>query len=131
MDIIDVFGMKISRDPENGFLSITDLLREVNRKRALNRQPRFNHLSWFHRQSTKDLIADIEKKHGKAKINSLGRGSHTMAHPILFIEMAIATSPLIKMEVYEFCFSRENFTKEIISEHFTGKIKTTNDPFND
>ncbi len=65
---------------------------------------RFNEKAWFKNKSTKEFIAELEAKYGKVKISARGRGKHTWVHPLLFIDMALAIDPKLKIEVYEWMF---------------------------
>ena len=48
-----------------------------------------------------EFITELEESiDGKAKISGRGRGNHTWVHPYLFIDLALAINPKLKLEVY-------------------------------
>ncbi len=101
----DILGGKISQKSKSEFFSATDLEEIGNDWRKANDLPKFDMNSFFNNKATKEFIEEIEKKYGvKARITSKGKGHHTWIHPLLFIDMALAISPTLKVEVYEWIF---------------------------
>lgn len=100
----DLFGMQISQHSKTEHFSATDLVKAGNRWRALNGMAPFNEKAWLQNKSTKEFIEELEVKYGKVKISARGRGQHTWIHPLLFIDMALAISPRLKIETYEWMF---------------------------
>lgn len=100
----ELFGMSIAQNSKTEYFSATDLVKAGNHWRAVNKMGPFNEKSWFKNKGTEEFIAEIESKYGKAKIPARGRGNHTWVHPLLFIDMALAISPTLKIEVYEWMF---------------------------
>jgi hypothetical protein len=100
----ELFGVEISQKSKTEFFSATDLVRAGNQWRASNGMELFKMSEWLRRKSTKEFISELEDKYGKVKISGRGRGNHTWVHPLLFIDMALAISPKLKIEVYEWLF---------------------------
>jgi hypothetical protein len=100
----ELFGGTISQSSKNGFFSATNLVRLGNKWRLLNDLPVFDFNSWLSNKSTKEFIETLKNKYGEIKINSKGKNSHTMVHPLLFIDIALAISPQLKIEVYEWLY---------------------------
>lgn len=100
----ELFGSTICQKSKSEFFSATDLVKAGNKYRVLNNMPLFNEKQWFQNNSTKEFIKELEGKYGKVKTAKRGRGSHTWVHPLLFIDMALAISPSLKIETYEWLF---------------------------
>jgi hypothetical protein len=100
----ELFGFPISQKSKSEFFSATDLVKAGNSYRVKNGMPFFNEKQWFNNSSTKEFISELELKYGKIKVSGRGRGSHTWVHPLLFIDLALAINPKLKVEVYEWLF---------------------------
>ncbi len=100
----ELFGMEISQKSKNEFFSGTDLSRAGNKWRIINGLEPFNMSEWLRRKGTKEFISELKDRYGKAYVSGRGRGKHTWLHPLLFIDMALAISPKLKIEVYEWLF---------------------------
>jgi len=96
----ELFGKEISQKSQSGYFSATDLIRAGNLWRRKNDFEDFNFSKWLTNKSTKEFVSELEKQFGNVKINSKGKGQHTWVHPYLFIDMALAISPQLKIEVY-------------------------------
>lgn len=96
-----LFGYEISQKSKSEFLSATDLVRAGNKWRLLNGFQPFNLNEWFRQKNVKEFISALEEKYGKVKVSGKGRNSHTWVHPYLFIDIALAISPQLKIEAYE------------------------------
>jgi hypothetical protein len=96
----ELFGCEISQKSKSEFFSATDLVRAGNRWRISQGMQPFDMSAWFSQSSTKEFIASLEDKFGQVKMAGRGRGNHTWVHPYLFIDMALAISPTLKIEVY-------------------------------
>ncbi|MGH2415351.1 MAG: KilA-N domain-containing protein, partial [Microcystaceae cyanobacterium] len=60
-----------------------------------------------------EFIAEVELRYGKSVIRTKGRNSITWVHPLLFIDIALAISPRLKIETYQWiiddlCGIRDN-----------------------
>jgi hypothetical protein len=99
-----LFDSEISQQSLSGLFSATDLVMAGNKWRLKNNLPFFNMSVWMQSQSTKEFINLLENKYGQVKVNSKGKNSHTWVHPYLFIDMALAISPELKIEVYSWIY---------------------------
>ena len=102
----ELFGMPISQKSKSEFFSLTDLERAGNKWRAINGLPSFDKKQWLETKQVKEFIHELEEKYGTVIITARGRGTHTWVHPLLFIDMALAISPKLKIEVYEWLFDK-------------------------
>jgi len=100
----DLFGEQIQQQSKTEFFSANDLVRAGNKWRIANGLPAFNLQEWFRRKSSKEFINELQNKYGKVKIAGRGRNSNTWVHPLLFIDIALAINPKLKIEVYEWLF---------------------------
>lgn len=100
----ELFGKEISQKSQTEFFSATDLVRAGNTWRIVNGLQAFEMNDWFNLKSTKEFIKSLEGKYGQVKISGRGRGVHTWVHPFLFIDMALAISPELKIEVYSWLY---------------------------
>lgn len=99
-----LFGCEIKQKSKSEFFSSTDLVKAGNRWRAANGMPTFNFHQWRNGNQTKEFIKEIEDKFGTAIISGRGRGVNTWVHPYLFLDIALAIDPKLKIEVYEWIF---------------------------
>ena len=102
----EIFGEIISQKSKSEFFSATDLDRAGNKWRVDNGMPFFKKEEWYRTKSTKEFIKELENKFGVVKIPAKGRNSHTWIHPYLFIDMALAINPELKIHVYEWLFDK-------------------------
>lgn len=96
----ELFGCEISQKSKSEFFSATDLIRAGNIWRGQNNLPVFNFTTWLQNPSVKEFLKALEDKFGEVKVSTRGRGGHTWVHPYLFIDLALAISPELKVEVY-------------------------------
>lgn len=102
----NLLGGEVSQHSKNEMFSATDLAKIGNKWRIANDMDPFSMKSWLGNKGTKEFITELEAKYGKVKISSRGKGGHTWMHPLLFIDMALAISPKIKLEAYEWLFDQ-------------------------
>lgn len=95
-----LFDYNIRQNSKTGMINVNDMLIAGNNWRALNKMPLFNFNSWYQTQSTKEFIAELEKQFGKVVYTKRGNNGSTWFHPYLFIDLALAISPKLKIEVY-------------------------------
>jgi len=98
------FNGEIRQNSKTGFFSATDLVKEGNIWRAQNGLSSFKMSEWLRQKGTLDFITELERDGEKAKISGRGRGSSTWVHPYLFIDMALAINPKLKVEVYKWIY---------------------------
>lgn len=100
----ELFGVEVSQKSKSEMLSGTDLVRAGNKWRRANDMSDFNLSQWLKRQSTLEFISELKAKYGKVLVMGRGRSAHTWLHPLLFIDCALAISPKLKIEAYEWLF---------------------------
>lgn len=101
----ELFGHEISQKSKSEFLSATDLVRAGNIFRKNNNIIDFNLSQWLNNQTTKDFIQALEEKYKTTiLIKDRGRNANTWVHPFLFIDIALAISPQLKIETYEWLY---------------------------
>ncbi len=99
-----LFGFEVSQKSKSEMLSGTDLVKAGNVWRRANGLSDFNMSQWLKKSSTTEFINELEQKFGKALIKGRGRSAHTWMHPLLFIDCALAISPKLKIETYQWLF---------------------------
>lgn len=95
-----LFDREISQNSKTGFFSATDLVNAGNLWRLNNGKEMFKLATWKNTKSTVEFIEELKKQYGNVYIPARGRGSNTWVHPYLFIDIALAISPSLKIEVY-------------------------------
>jgi hypothetical protein len=100
-----LFNQEISQKSKSEFLSATDLVRAGNQWRAYNGLSLFDLSEWFRQKGTIEFMTELENTFKcKVKIAGRGRGKHTWVHPYLFIDLALAISPKLKIETYSWLY---------------------------
>jgi len=100
-----LFGGDVSQQSKSEYFSATDLIRAGNKWRMSEGLSAFDFQQWYNQKGTKEFAETLEAKYGKkVKISAKGRGQHTWVHPLLFIDLALAISPTLKIEVYEWLY---------------------------
>ncbi|MFT6347103.1 MAG: hypothetical protein ACJAYB_000084 [Psychromonas sp.] len=101
-----LLGGHITQHSKTEMFSATDLVKLGNSWRAVNSMPLFVMKAWLQNKGTKEFVSELQIKFGKDKVkkSARGRGAHTWLHPLLFIDMALAISPKLKIETYEWIF---------------------------
>lgn len=101
----ELFGSEIRQQSKTEFFSATDLVNAGNKWRRDNKLNDFNLYQYLKSKSTVEFIKELEKKYEqKVLISSKGRNGSTWVHPLLFIDIALAINPKLKIEVYEWIF---------------------------
>jgi len=100
----ELFGREISQKSKSEFFSETDLVRAGNIWRMTHGQPAFSSAEWLRQKGTSEFVSLLKDKYVTVRIPARGRGQHTWIHPLLFIDMALAISPSLKIEVYEWLY---------------------------
>lgn len=96
-----LFGSEIEQKSKSEFLSVTDLVRAGN----TIRETPFNLTLWLNNKSTKEFIFELERAFGvNPIIKGRGRSAKTWAHPLLFIDLALAIDPKLKIEGYQWLY---------------------------
>ncbi len=102
----EIFGSEISQHSKTEMFSATDLVRVGNKWRMLNEIEPFDMRSWLKNKGTVEFTDELAAKYGKENVRKAarGKGTHTWVHPLLFIDMALAISPKLKIEAYQWLF---------------------------
>jgi len=100
----EIFNKEISQKSKSGFFSATDLIKAGNKWRSENGIDLFNLTAWFQQKNVKIFIKTLENEFGRVKISGRGRGKHTWVHPFLFIDIALAINPELKIKVYKWLY---------------------------
>ena len=100
-----LLGGEIRQRSKSEFFSANDLLRVGNLWRLNNGLNIISLAEWFKRKATKEFIKVLEDNTGlPVKQSTRGRDASTWVHPFLFIDLALAINPKIKLEVYQWLF---------------------------
>jgi hypothetical protein len=99
-----LFDSEISQKSQSGFFSATDLVNAGNRWRTLNRLSPFDLQQWLRTKQSKEFIDELKEQFGEVYKSQRGRGKHTWVHPYLFIDIALAIDPKLKIEVYRWIY---------------------------
>lgn len=97
----ELFGSEVRQSNQTEFISANDIVRAGDRWRLANNMQFFNFQGWLNTQGTKDFIKALEKEFGKVIIAKRGQHGGTWVHPYLAIDLALAISPTLKIEVYK------------------------------
>jgi hypothetical protein len=100
----ELFGIEISQQSKTEFFSATELVAAGNKWRRNNNLSEFNLSQYLKSVSFIEFKNELENKYGNTIISSRGRNSNTWVHPLLFIDIALAINPKLKVEVYEWLF---------------------------
>ena len=100
----ELFGCEVEQNSKTEMFNATSLAKAGNVWRVTNGLSEFNLSQWLKSKGTKEFIVALEEKHGDVLKIGRGRSSSTWIHPLLFIDMALAISPTLKIEVYEWLF---------------------------
>ena len=100
----ELFGCEISQQSKTEFFSATDLVNAANVWRITNGLKVFNLSQYLKGASFTEFKNELEKKYGSVISSSKGRSSNTWVHPLVFIDIALAINPKLKIEVYEWLF---------------------------
>ena len=102
----ELFGEIIHQKSKSEFFSATDLVKVGNKWRISKGMAPFDMKAWFARKDVHEFLVELERTKGTVKISGKGRGHHTWVHPILFIDMALAINPALKVEVYDWLYDQ-------------------------
>lgn len=96
-----LFGENIQQQSKTGYFSANDLINAGNKYRINNNMPILKLQEWLNGTATKSFITELEfQLNTKVKKSSRGRNGSTWIHPFLFIDLALAIDPKLKIEVY-------------------------------
>ncbi len=100
----ELFGCAITQQSKTEFFSATDLVRAGNLWRKDKGVGDFNLSHFMKSEPFLEFKKEIEEKYGNAITTSRGKGASTWVHPLIFIDIALAINPKLKVEVYEWLF---------------------------
>jgi len=100
----ELFGSEIKQQSKTGFFSATDLARVGNKWRITRDLSVFNLSVFLKSKSTTEFIEELNHKYDIVLSTGRGRNAQTWVHPLLFIDIALAINPKLKIEVYEWLF---------------------------
>lgn len=100
----ELFGYPISQQSKTEFFSATELVKAGNAWRFENKLSLFNLSQYLKGSSFNEFKVELENKYGNVVVSSRGRNSNTWVHPLIFIDIALAINPKLKIEVYEWLF---------------------------
>lgn len=96
-----ILGHTVRQDSKIEYLSATDLARIGNKWRESKGLSRFDMSQYLKGKATTELINELEKEYDCIPIlKGRGRNSNTMVHPLLFVDIALAIHPTLKIKVY-------------------------------
>lgn len=100
----ELFGAEIEQNSKTEMFNATTLSKAGNKWRLENGMPEFNLSQWLKTKTTCEFVDTLRLKYENVLIIGRGRNSATWVHPLLFIDMALAISPTLKVEVYQWLF---------------------------
>lgn len=95
-----LFGVPVLQKSKSEFFSATNLVKAGNKWRINNEKNPFVLQEFLRRKETKEFVYELEKKFGIVYSAGKGRNAQVWVHPLLFIDIALAISPKLKIEVY-------------------------------
>lgn len=99
-----LFDGVIKQRSKSEFFSVTDLVKSGNRWRLENNLSPFDFNQWRQSNQTKEFMSALESKFGTVLISARGRGHDTWVHPFIFLDVALAINPTLKIEVYDWLY---------------------------
>lgn len=99
-----ILGGVAKQRSKSGFFNASDFLIIANKWRIEKGMKPFDMEYWFRSNQTKEFISSLEKRFGVVKIAGRGRGTSTWVHPYIFIDLALAINPELKVEVYTWMY---------------------------
>jgi len=100
----ELFGSEISQQSKTGFFNASDLVKVGNKWRYSRDMPNFNFSAFLNNSKTKEFIKELHSKYDIVISKGKSKNSTTWVHPLLFIDIALAINPKLKVEVYEWLF---------------------------
>jgi len=100
----ELFGVQIKQQSKTEFFSATDLTKAGNMWRRSRGIGDFNLSVFLKSKGTAEFIKELHDKYAIVISKGRGRNSQTWVHPLLFIDIALAINPKLKVEVYEWLF---------------------------
>lgn len=97
-----LFGVEIWQKTKDSYFCITDLVKAGNQYRYSRGKSLFNLTAYLNSKSTKEFIKEIETKYNCIAVRKGNvKKSKSWGHPLIFVDIALAIDPALKIEVYE------------------------------
>jgi hypothetical protein len=95
---------KVRQSNQTGFFSVNDLLLYGNKWRITHDLKLFNYSSWYNSSSTKGFLKELTEQYGEIIISKKGKTGERWVHPFIFLDIALAINPALKVEVYRWIY---------------------------
>lgn len=96
---------EIRQSSKTGYFCASDMVNAGNKWRFTNDLKQFNYSQWLKNPTTVEFIKALENETGeKAIIKGNAKNSLSWIHPFLFIDLALAISPALKVKVYRWIY---------------------------
>jgi hypothetical protein len=96
-----LFGSEIGQQSKTKFFSATDLVGAGNVWRSKNGLSQFNLSVFMKSEPFLEFKEELSKIYGEVIVTKRGRNGETWVHPSIFIDIALAINPKLKVEVYK------------------------------
>ena len=100
----ELFGLEIKQQSDTGMLCLTDLNNAGRHYRAINNLKPFNLPAYLNSVAFLEFKEELERRYGVVYVAARGRYGLSWAHPLIFIDIALAIDPKLKIEVYKWMF---------------------------
>ena len=101
----NILGDFVKHNLESDLLSVTDLLKICNKHREKNGLEIRTIQDYRKKKRAKQFMKELTIKTGQNPlISGKGRGRHSWAHPLLFIDILLWVYPHLKIEEYEWLY---------------------------
>lgn len=100
----NLWGSEIRQKSKTEFFCASDLVSAGNKWRVSNGKSLFNFSMWLKSENTQAFINALEKEYGNVIIKGKANNSPSWVHPFLFIDLALAMSPELKIEAYKWLY---------------------------
>jgi hypothetical protein len=100
----NLFNSIVRQNNQNGFFSANDIVAAGNKFRAANSMKLFDFRSWMDSHSNKEFIKEMSNQFGNVIETKRGKSGGTWVHPFIFIDLALAIDPKLKIEVYQWLY---------------------------
>lgn len=96
---------EIRQSSKTGYFCASDMVNAGNKWRFTNDLKQFNYSQWLKNPTTVKFIKALENETGeKAIIKGNAKNSLSWIHPFLFIDLALAIGPALKVKVYRWIY---------------------------
>lgn len=99
-----LMGEDVRQSSKTSFISANDIVKAGNRWRVMNGLPLFTLQTWMNNLATKEFVNELAANFGQVVQTRRGANGGTWMHPYLAIDLALAISPKIKIEVYSWLY---------------------------